>query len=276
MKKTKRIILLAVGLFFLFTASGFPEIIQEQRKDVYTEPNTYLWEFDTSLSYSTGDFGTPTTTNTLYWPLTIRRFFKDADIAFTFPFIYQKSGPGIAAISGHPFQISNNTNGREETHGGIGDLLLNGRYYVFNESTQAFTLSTIGQIKFPTANDNDGLGTGEFDETIGLESSKNFDQLWSGYLNLYYTFIGEPPGRELDNEFTFSIGVGYQIRPSTQATLFYRESTALVDDQDNPRTVSLGLNHKLTNETMIYGSTGFGVSEGSPDVILSLGASYLF
>src|SRR5205823_1195681 len=48
------------------------------------------------------------------------------------------------------------------------------------------------KIKFPTADSGRGLGTGEFDETVGVDLSKTLFPRFVSYVTLAYTFIGSP------------------------------------------------------------------------------------
>ena len=89
-------------------------------------------------------------------------------------------------------------------------------------------------------------------------------------------YIGDPPRVDLNNEFAYDVGAGYHFSKETEATLFYRESTALVDNNDNPRDIILGVNHDLGEDIAIHGNLGFGLSDGSPDTSVLLGMSYWF
>ena len=270
----KQTMFLCVIVLLLLSVKSYADETDPQTQPLDETLDT--WGIETSLMYSSGDFGTSTDTRTLYWPTTIRRYFTKGDAGFTIPFIDQTATPGVAAIKGHPFRINRSNSGQKRSDTGLGDLLLDGHYHFFDESTEAFNLSGFGQLKFPTADEEKGLGTGEFDTTLGLESSKNLNELWSTYIDLYYTFIGEPPGTDLDDQFTFDGGVGYNLTEKTMATLFYREQTALVDDEDNARDVILGLNHMIDDATKIYGKSSFGLTDGSPDWTLIGGIAYLF
>ena len=241
-----------------------------------SESPTYQWQFDTALSYSSGDYGTSTTTHTLYWPFSLKRLFEPGDVFFTVPFLYQKAGSGVTAFNGRPFQTNRTVLRTNNDETGLGDMRLGGHYYLLKEAKQGLNLNLLGQVKFPTADEKKGLGTGEFDETVGLESSKALNDLWNLYADFYYSVIGDPPGIDFDNMISFDAGVGYQFTPKTEATVFYRESTALLDNRENPRDILLGANHKMSEQTKIDGNVGFGLSDGSPDVSVTAGMSYLF
>ncbi len=234
------------------------------------------WKLNTSFTYSAGDFGTSTTTRTFYWPFTLRRYFERGNVSFTLPFINQRSRTGIAAIKGRPYRIRSNTSGSERSGSGVGDLLLEGRYGIFDETAEAFDLTAMAGFKFPTANSDEGLGTGKFDGTIGMETVKTLSEFWLLYFDLYYSFIGDPPGTNLNNQFSYDFGLGYNLDDDTMMTLFYKESTALVSSQDNPRELIMGVNHRVDRTMIVYGNAAFGLTEGSPDWALTCGLSYLF
>lgn len=133
------------------------------------------WKFSSSVTYETGDFGTGTTTDTVYAPLTLKRYFDRWDVSLTVPYITQETGAGVAAIAGRPVQIRKGRDGGTTTNEGLGDLVLKGGVDLMQEGEQPFSLSPVGKIKFPTADEEAGLGTGEFDEGVGLEASKRIN-----------------------------------------------------------------------------------------------------
>jgi len=260
----------------------FPSLIYARNLPGEETATDYNWRFDTSLTYSRGDFDTSDDTNTLYWANELTRFFSRGDASLTVPLMWQDSGPGVSAINGRPV----NTEGENEdntttifgggSQTGIGDILLQGRLYLLDEPSEPFNLNALARVKFPTASDDDGLGTGEFDETVGLESRKHLRDDWTLYADAYYTHIGEPTGVDFNDEFSFDAGVGYNFTEKTEATIFYNERTSLVDDRDDPRDITLGVNHALTSNTYIYGNVGIGLSDGSPDESVEGGLAYLF
>lgn len=269
----QRILLCLMFAVTLAAPSHAAETIPQQPQNVPPQPE---WALETSPSYASGDFGTSTTTNTLYWPVTIRRYVPRGEVAFTIPYIDQTAGPGVTAIRGRPLRTDRSTAGPKRSDSGIGDLLLDGRYHFFDETTEAFKLSGFGGLKLPTADEDKRLGTGEFDQTLGLESGKALDELWSVHANVYYTFIGDPPDTDLNDQFLYDLGLGYKLTEKTLATVSYQESTALVDDEDNAREIVLGANHDLASDTKAYGKTAFGLSDGSPDWALMGGLAYIF
>ena len=73
-------------------------------------------------------------------------------------------------------------------------------------------LALEGVVKWPTARRGD-LGTGEADYSLGAIVSKEFVR-FDLDLNAVYTFVGSPPGVNLDNTFEASLAVEWQLTPA--------------------------------------------------------------
>jgi len=260
------------ALMIMFLLSPLPTMAADNDLETeYSSSGQDMWKADASITYESGDFNTDKTTNTVYIPVTLTRVFPKGDVGWTIPYIHQESSPAVTAVAGRSFRTSPSPAGSKRSDSGLGDMLLKGRYYLVTEDISQFNLSPFIQIKFPTADDDKGLGTGEFDGTIGLESSKDFDNNWLGYLDLGYTFIGDPPGRDLDNQFSFAIGPGYKVSSDTTLSLLYEERTALVDGTSNPRDLVFNVDHKVQEHINVTGQMSAGLSEGSPAVGITAG-----
>jgi hypothetical protein len=238
------------------------------------------WKVSGSFNYDTGDYGTGTDTTTIYMPLTLTRYLSRGDVSFTVPYIYQESSSLVTTIAGKPNKIRQQTATTTTTttsNDGIGDLILKGHYYLLEESRKhPLDLSLMGKIKFPTADDSKGLGTGEFDETFGVEVSKRLNDKWTLFSDLAYTFIGNPPGTSLDNQIMWDIGAGYQFLPELNGTIFYEYRNALTDSGTDPHEIYTNLEYKITKTVKVFGGLLFGLSDGSPDIGFSLGSSVRF
>src|SRR5947207_3056356 len=90
------------------------------------------------------------------------------------------------------------------------------------------------KIKFPTADSGRGLGTGEFDETVGVDLSKTLFPRFVSYVTLAYTFIGSPAGTSFDNSFGWSVGAAYLVAQPFSVFAFLDGSTAISPGQANP------------------------------------------
>jgi len=235
------------------------------------------WKFNTSINYETGDFGTGTRSNTTYIPFTLKRYYGSRNIALTVPHISQSSNGQLSIVGGTPVRIGKKGIAADETiNSGLGDIILRGGYELMRGNPDPFDLSLIGNIKFPTANEDKGLGTGEFDEGIGLEFGKLLCPRWTLLVDIYYTVIGDPPGMELNNQTAFDMGFFHQLRNGMILTALYERSNALVSGNANPSDLRGIIEHKIGKMTRVFGGMLIGLSDGSPDFGISFGVSCRF
>jgi hypothetical protein len=237
------------------------------------------WIAGAGLHITTGDYGTDTNTTTTYMPFSFGRQFTSGKLDLVVPFLRVKSAENVTIIGGRPQGTGRfRSGGQTRTESGLGDMLLRGRLNVYEERDNDYFPSTtlVARIKFPTADEDDGLGTGEFDETIGVEFWKTVHGPWAALFDFTYTWTGNPPGIELRNPWAFALGVGYTFRERFMATMTYEESRALVRGNSNPRDWVFGLSFMPNKVVSLSSSIQFGLSDGSPDFGIGFQGNYRF
>lgn len=239
------------------------------------------WQLSSSLTYESGTYGTSTRSETVYIPFTLKRFFDQGDLSFTVPLVVLRTTGETTLIDGRPQRIR--TGRRTDlaptgtvTKEGLGDMMLKGRYYAVDEHGLLPTIALVAKVKFPTADESQGLGTGKFDEGFGVEVSRRFLERFIGYFDLSYTIIGSPAGVDLQNQTTYDIGLGYQFTPQMLGSLFYEERTALLTGQQNPRSLLATWDYKLTQSFRLNAAGEVGLSSGAPDYGLTVGVGVRF
>jgi hypothetical protein len=60
------------------------------------------WQIGTAPSFSSGRYGTETSTEVLHTPITARRLFTNADLTLVFPFTCIWGDPGVTVVNGAP------------------------------------------------------------------------------------------------------------------------------------------------------------------------------
>jgi hypothetical protein len=242
------------------------------------------WRIGVSTTYESGDYGTGSRTSLLSTPLTIRRLFADGNFTVTIPYLYLQSSGSVTLVNGIPIQISNTkTNRRQQnlpparsTTQGLGDITLQGRYYLMDEQGLLPTISLTGKLKTPTANPDDGLGTGEFDENVGIGLMKKLTDQLLGFVDVGYTFIGKQPGLNLLNQWSYDVGLGYNVTKQLMLSAYYEEYYKLVATQVNPRDVLFSMTYKATSALRLTASATAGLSNGAPQYGLTGGVSVQF
>jgi hypothetical protein len=239
------------------------------------------WSFSNSVNYSVGDYGTGKDTSLVYIPFTLGVTPLDRLwLTLTVPYIHQTTqnvvitGGGVAARNGASGKLARPA--RSTTESGLGDALLKGSYVLVQEQDVIPEIALYLKIKFPTADEDRGLGTGEFDETVGVDLSKRLIEKLFGYLTLSYTFIGDPPGTDFRNSFGWSIGAAYAVMPPLSLFGFLEGSTAVARGQADPVELRVGVEFKLTKALKVTGSVTRGLTDGAADWGVSAGLALRF
>ena len=230
---------------------------------------------------STGDYGQAVSTDIWYFPVVTKATYRNWTARLTVPYLRIK-GPGTV-IGG--VVICTDVSGKEDdcsvvspgstvtTESGLGDIIGALTYTIDIEKHDIF-LDFTGKIKFPTADEDKRLGTGETDYEIRMDSTKIFG---SAYIfgGVGRRFVGSPSQFQLDDIWLLNAGGGYQVNRKfgVGASYDFRESSSTTDD---PSEATGYLTYKVTDSVtaMLYGLIGF--SDGSPDTGAGLQFSYKF
>lgn len=240
------------------------------------------WQVGESVNFSSGTYGTESRTTTVSVPLVLRRLFKNGNLDLVIPYVRITSNCGVTFVGGVPLQTgglcatSSGKFAHPVTNSGLGDVLLRGRYYVVNESAFMPGVQVTARVKVPTADREKGLGTGKWDEGVGVSLRKQIFGSFLIFLNGGYTIIGKPPGAELRNRWSYDVGLGYAFTPTLLGSLYYEEARALVSGLQNPRNVLTALSWTLTPSLRFNTAVEIGLSTGAPQYGLTLGTSFRF
>ncbi len=240
------------------------------------------WLLSTSVNYSVGDYGTNKDTTIVSVPVTFGvRPVDQLWISLTLPWIYQSSENVVVTAGGVAVRKKGGSGKfarpeRSTSESGVGDLLLKVSYTVLEERDFVPEIAPYVKIKFPTADSDRGLGTGEFDETIGVDLSKRLIERLYGYLSLSYTFVGDPPGTDFRNSFGWSVGAAYSVTPPLAVFAFLEGSTAVSPGQSDPVELRVGAEYKLTKALKVTGAVTRGLTDGAADWGVSAGLAIRF
>ncbi|HZM97557.1 MAG TPA: OmpA family protein [Vicinamibacterales bacterium] len=101
----------------------------------------------------------------------------------------------------------------------LGDLLLGGKFNILTEhNQQPFALAVRGTVKLPTASEENGAGTGEFDYFPDIVLSKEISRRVeiSGYTG--YAFRGDPDGVSVSDSLRWGLGAAFGARSNLRFT----------------------------------------------------------
>ena len=235
------------------------------------------------FNYSTGEYGTSTTTKIISVPLTGRYEQGPLTLKVTVPWI-EISGassviPGVGAV-GNP-----NPAGRgraapagtatDTTASGLGDIVGSATYKVYYDSASKLGLDATLRIKLGTADVDEGLGTGENDFGVQVDAYQTYDRttLFGG---VGYTVLGSPSFVDLNNVLNVNLGASYKLDERDSAGLSFDARERACSSCSPQEELMAFLVRKLDRQWKAQAYVLKGFSNGSPDWGLGLSAAYAF
>jgi len=235
------------------------------------------WKFSSSVNYDTGKYGTPDRTDSVYIPFTLKRYYSNADLSVTVPYLRQSSTGQVTWVGGNPVRWARVFGAAvTSAESGLGDIMVRGAYMLRREGPNSFDLSLAGKLKLPTADEKKGLGTGELDEGVGLEFAKEINSRWTLLADGYYTIIGDPSGMDFNNQVSLDVGFYRLLNEKLALTVLYETQNAIVDGNADPRSLSGALSYSASDGVQFSGGLALGMSDGSPDIGINAGFSRKF
>ncbi len=236
-------------------------------------------------NYSSGKYGTDTTTDIWSAPVTAAYQTDRWTFKLTVPYI-NISGPGnvIPGVGkvknnnplcrglGHAVgavinACGGSSTGATTTSGsasGLGDITASAGYELLTSADHTFGLDLTGKVKFGTADENKGLGTGKNDYGLSLDTYKvNGD--WTAFGGVGWMRYTSSQYIQLKNGFNANIGANYKLSSSNSigAYYYYRERIA---DTGAPQSELTGYwNHKFNDSLRVQAYALAGFANGSPD-----------
>jgi hypothetical protein len=244
------------------------------------------WTFEFSLypEYSEGKYGTRHTTQILYVPLISTWAPTDRlELRLTIPFVWERGHDIFAVVGGGTVGGAQKVEARRRTSQagvvtaqGLGDILLEAEYAILQDRGLVPEIAPFLEIKLPTADSSQGLGTGAVDETLGVSIAKAFGAGWTGHLEIWYTFVGVPAHVRLHDALGWLVGVGYNVTRSLTLAAYVEGGTTVTSDTDNPLDVRVEAEYKLGETFGLLARTSIGLTRASPDYTVSGGMRVRF
>jgi len=155
---------------------------------------------------------------------------------------------------------------------GLGDVILKGRYYAVQQDGPLPFIDLVGSIKFPTADEDKGLGTGKTDFTGMVEIARRLENPdWIVLGEIGYTIVGDPSGFDADNRWLYSIGLAYEIDPAITLSGYIDGRTAIFEGNDDPLSILLIGEYKFRPDLRLDTLLELGLNDGAPDFAITFG-----
>lgn len=232
------------------------------------------------LEFATGDYGTDQTTDSYKIPLIVGYYPTDRlGFELEIPYLFQSNGNTVT-LGGMRFPArreeggvqhgtgrmgsSLNASSLSDSQSGLGDITLTAGCIVLEEQEEFPLVRPLLYVKFPTADEDEGLGTGEFDYGGGLGLAKWFGK-WSTYLEGMYILPGSSGDFDPDNYWTFLASASYRLTDNLRPGVSLSGGTAAFEEASDPLEARLKLSYWTSDRASLGGYLAKGLSDGSPE-----------
>lgn len=255
-----------------------------------------LFSLGIGLDYETGDYGTGSDSDFVSVPLYIDFYPSERlDFELIIPYVYQSledgdvstvvyrtsGGSAAGAVRGKRAAASSGsttttaTKSRDSSESGLGDITLTAGYVLVAERSGTPQIRPTFYLKFPTADEDKGLGTGEFDYGPGLTVAK-----WLGDWHLFaegvYVVQGDSDLYDSKDYFRYSGGLGYLLNDGLYGAVQAVGATAPADGADEALEGRLKLVWRPVVDVAFEAYVGAGLSDNSADFTSSLAVFFDF
>ena len=229
-------------------------------------PVATSWTVGTGADYSRGDYGFTTNTEVFSVPLNLGYESGAWRFNASLPWLTVR---GPAAITGTGGAARPTT----ASESGLGDLVAGGTY-AFGE-VGPVQLAFTGRIKFPTADEAKGLGTGETDFYGQFDFYRTFSTC-TPFASLGYRVLGDSAIYQLQDGLYASAGAHFRVSSTTVWTIAANWGRRIIAGGDPTTDVLLAVNHDLDAQwrLTVYALKGF--TDASPDFGGGLAVGYKF
>jgi hypothetical protein len=220
------------------------------------------------FDYSTGKYGTSTTTDMLYIPVVAKYETDDLTLKLTVPYLRvtgTSSGVirGMGRVGRGSSMMTTTSTSSKNSASGLGDIVAGAGYTVYDQD--ALSLDLVGKVKFGTANANTGLGTGKNDYSAQLDGYYAIDKT-TVFATAGYKIVGKPAGLTLNNVAFGEVGASRKINDKTSAGIMLDVAQSASPVGNGPIEVTAFASKKLSETLKVQVNVLKGLSNGSPDM----------
>jgi len=233
-----------------------------------------IFTFMTGVEHSSGDYGSDSTVEDIYVP--IKLYYSTGSIGYsvTVPYLSVRAPTGTIVTNSQGEIIVGD--GPKETQSGVGDVIAAITFYdVFVSQSGNFIVDASVKVKLGTADEEEGLGSGENDYSGQVNAFQYFDE-FSLAATIGYKLRGEPADFDLDNVWFGSLGADYRFTSDTKGgvSFYYRQSS--YTDSEAAKELSVFVSHRVDRDWRVQVYAVKGLSDSSPDLAGGLMVKYYF
>jgi len=186
--------------------------------------------------------------------------------------------PNIAVGIGFGGQFEERVHVAQKDHeSGIGDRVVGVKWAYLSETNGCPAQALAFSVQFPTANEDEGFGSGEIDYDLTWIASKMVTETPGLHLNAGYTWVGEPSGEDVGDIVYYGAAVDVQLNETVQ---WVGEIFAEKELQGGTQTVvqyNTGFRWSASDALTLDIAAGSSLSgDDAPDFTATAGLTWVF
>ena len=227
-------------------------------------------EYRVLASYRSGDFGLAARTRILALPATFAVISDRQEFRVSVPYLYVTSDDPVTIVGD---QVIKRSGGRGGTESGPGDVVAEEEHYLLAGGGARPWLSILLAVKLPTANEEEGLGTGRPDAGAGLGLIQPLGTRWHLLGEAQYFVLGDPRDLALRNTLRLSLGLQRRVAGGGSASLTCERRDSVLPDHPGISKVALVYDQALARRVNLRAAVSVGLSDSAEDYGLGVGFS---
>jgi hypothetical protein len=247
--------------------SKLPSAVESMASETDTDENSVT--IKVGFDQTAGKYGTNRTSSSLSVPVTLLYDTENYDFSLTVPYLMQ-TGPAGRIASKPVLALGAN---KIVTESGLGDVIGAITRDLMSDDESGFDVDVGASIKFATADQSKGLGTGKDDYSVQIDVYQDYDKFGlSGTVG--YSVLGSPglvvvngiqQNIILNNVYYASAGATYKITGLTTAGLMFDIQQPYETGGYEQKDIMANLKFKANSSTRLQIYALKGLSDGSPD-----------
>jgi len=213
--------------------------------------------------YTTGKYGGDTAIDEVYVPINFAYEAERISVRLTMPYLNVQAPEGTVVEGPDGEQIIGV--GPVKTESGIGDVIAALTVYdVLALADGEFVMDLTGEIKFGTADEDKGLGTGQNDYSVQADAFRFFGR-FTAIGSVGYMVRGDPDDIDLEDVFFAAAGATCAVSDRSRLGIFYDYQEASVSGNDALQELSAAFSSRPGDNWWMTGYVSAGFSDSSPD-----------
>jgi hypothetical protein len=232
------------------------------------------WRIATGFDFSSGDYGDELDTDIFYIPMTMKFIHFPWTARVTVPYL-QITGAGnvVGGVDGGI--VVDDVGAQQTTEAGLGDVVASLTYSLDSAMTTATLIDLQAKVKLPTADADQGLGTGESDYSFQIDLARAYGPVMP-FATFGYQFMGESDTFALDDRAYLSLGAGYKLGPKMNVGILYDFREAASASADDAQELLSYATWKASQNWVLNSYVSIGLTDGSPNRGVGTQLSYRF